>query len=124
MSKDDILGATLSGRRGFKKKSSKGWWSALAFLLVLGATVAGFQYGGKELLKQYSDERAVKTIELPVTDPSVTKRWMQDIGKGRNKVYTAAVTLEVGYPGLECLYTVLGPTCNWAKYNAEQEVAQ
>ena len=116
-----IGGVPLDSSASWKpKKSSKLWWVTLWSIVLLGCMVAGFHYGGIELLKLQADQRAVESVPLPIHDPSVTAYWMQDIGKGRTKVYSASVTLQKGYPGLECLYTTLGPICNWEKYNAEQ----
>lgn len=114
MAKDYLGGVSYKS----KKKSNILWWAALWSIVLVGCMVAGFHYGGIELLKLQADERAVASLELPVPQaeqPKVTT-WKVKAG-GQTLTYRFMV-----FPnGLECLTAgARAPDCNWAKYNAEQ----
>lgn len=115
MAKDYLGGVSYKS----KKKSNILWWAALWSIVLVGCMVAGFHYGGIELLKLQADERAVASLELPVPQaeqPQVTK-WEVRISRGTSIHYRFMV-----FPnGLECLTIhTRQTTCNWAKFNAER----
>lgn len=113
----------LAGSGGWKpkKKSTKSWWGALVFLIVLASVIAGFHFGGKELLRVQADQRAVERVELPVPTedrPQVTE-WRVD-GRGQSITYRFAI-----FPnGLECLVSSRHMTCNWDHFNANRAVEE
>lgn len=113
------LGLEPVGGVGYKpKKSNKGWWITLWLLLLLASLVAGFHFGGKELLKHQADRQAVERVALPVPTaekPKVTT-WELRISGSTIDHYRFLV-----FPnGLECLsINSRQTTCNWEKFNAD-----
>lgn len=103
------------------KKSGRNWWVALVFLIVLASVIAGFHYGGQELLKVQADQQAVERVPLPVPaeeQPQVTDWAIKS--KGQTIRYRFAI-----FPnGLECLVSTRHMSCNWDHFNANRAVEE
>ena len=125
MSRDNILGATIGGARSYKRKSTRNWWVALVFLIVLASVIAGFHYGGQELLKVQADQRAVETVSIPISDPHSGRI------RGSKDPAQDILWREFTLPsGLECVQlrqvnsSAFTYVCNYEKHNADREEVQ